>query len=244
MGRVMMSGIVPTLKAPVTGILASSLAVGTTVKLMEGGTAVEYLVVNQGIPSNSNLYDASCDGTWLLRKDLHSKRAWNTTNLNTYASSSINTWLNGDFFNSLGSTEKSAVKQIKIPYCVGNNTSTIKSGANGLPVKLFLLGGYEVGLTAKVTSNLYQDSAKLSYFSDVWDSAGLKLRIAYLNGVASLWATRTPTASTMGIKVINADGGAGELSANNESNSCIRPALILPGNAVFDETTMLLKGVK
>lgn len=37
-------------KAPSTGILASSLAVGTTVKLMEGGTAVEYLVVNQGFP--------------------------------------------------------------------------------------------------------------------------------------------------------------------------------------------------
>ena len=40
MGRVIMSGIVPTLKAPVTGVLASSLAVGSTVKLMEGGTAV------------------------------------------------------------------------------------------------------------------------------------------------------------------------------------------------------------
>lgn len=39
MGRVIMSGIVPTLKAPVTGVLASSLAVGSTVKLMEGGTA-------------------------------------------------------------------------------------------------------------------------------------------------------------------------------------------------------------
>ena len=116
MGRVMMSGIVPTLKAPVTGILASSLAVGTTVKLMEGGTAVEYLVVNQGIPSNSNLYDASCDGTWLLRKDIHSKRQWNTSDENAYAASAINTWLNGDFFNSLGSIEKAAIKQVKIPY--------------------------------------------------------------------------------------------------------------------------------
>ena len=59
MGKVMMSGSVPTLNAPVTGMLASSLAVGSTVKLMESGTAVEYLVVNQGIPSNSNLYDSS-----------------------------------------------------------------------------------------------------------------------------------------------------------------------------------------
>lgn len=91
MGKVIMSGIVPLLKAPVTGVLASSLAVGSTVKLMEGGTAVEYLVVNQGIPSNSNLYDASCDGTWLLRKDIHSERQWNSSNVNDYANSTINT---------------------------------------------------------------------------------------------------------------------------------------------------------
>lgn len=91
MGRVIMSGIVPLLKAPVTGVLASSLAVGSTVKLMEGGTAVDYLVVNQGIPSNSGLYDASCDGTWLLRKDIHSERQWNSSNVNDYANSTINT---------------------------------------------------------------------------------------------------------------------------------------------------------
>ena len=91
--------------APVTGVLASSLAVGSTVKLMEGGTAVEYLVVNQGKPSGSSLYDDSCDGTWLLRKDIHSNRQWNTSNVNKYESSAINTWLNGEFFNTLGSAE-------------------------------------------------------------------------------------------------------------------------------------------
>ena len=71
MGRAIVAGGNPKMKAPVTGILAQDIAVGSTVKLMEGGTAVEYLVVNQGIPENSNLYDASCDGTWLLRKDIH-----------------------------------------------------------------------------------------------------------------------------------------------------------------------------
>ena len=103
-------------KAPLTDILASSLAVGSTVKLMENGAAVEYLVVNQGIPENSSLYDASCDGTWLLRKDIHSNRQWHTSNVNKYETSAINTWLNGDFFNSLGSVERATVKQVKIPY--------------------------------------------------------------------------------------------------------------------------------
>lgn len=92
-------------KAPSTGILASTLPVGSMVKLMENGAAVEYLVVNQGIPSNSNLYDASCDGTWLLRKDIHSNRQWHTSNVNKYETSAINTWLNGDFFNTASSNQ-------------------------------------------------------------------------------------------------------------------------------------------
>ena len=75
MGKVMISGVAPQMKAPViSGILASDLAVGSSVYLMENGVATEYLVVNQGIPSGSSLYDSSCDGTWLLRKDIYEKR--------------------------------------------------------------------------------------------------------------------------------------------------------------------------
>ena len=121
MGFAIVAGGNPNMAVPVAGILASSLAVGSTVKLMEGGTAVEYLVVNQGIPSNSSLYDASCDGTWLLRKDIHSERQWNTSDANIYETSTINTWLNGDFFNSLGTTEQAVVKQVKIPYRRGGS---------------------------------------------------------------------------------------------------------------------------
>ena len=163
MGRVIMSGIVPTLKALVTGVLASSLAVGSTVKLMEGGTAVEYLVVNQGIPSNSSLYDANCDGTWLLRKDIHSNRQWHTSNINKYETSAINTWLNGDFFNSLGSIEQATVKQVKIPYRHGSGAGGFdQSGAYGLSRKVFLLSGYEVGWTTNYNQYFPQDGARLS----------------------------------------------------------------------------------
>ena len=63
MGYVILSGASKGMTRPAFDVLASSLSIGTTVKLMEGGTAVEYLVVNQGIPENSSLYDASCDGT-------------------------------------------------------------------------------------------------------------------------------------------------------------------------------------
>lgn len=226
-------------KAPSTGILASSLAVGTTVKLMEGGTAVEYLVVNQGIPGNSNLYDASCDGTWLLRKDIHSNRQWDPSYVNKYESSAINTWLNGEFFNTLGSAEQAAIKQVKIPYRKnGGSGGSDQSGANGLSCKVFLLSGYEVGFMTSDSSYVPVDGAKLDYF----DASSSK-RIAYLNGLETVWWLRSPrTDGTRRAWCVQAIGilGGGDTSDSDG----IRPALVLPSNALFDEATMILKGVK
>ena len=243
MGKVIMSGIVPTLKAPSIGVLASALPIGTVVKLMEGDTAVEYLVVNQGIPENSSLYDSSCDGTWLLRKDIHSNREWNTRNNNAYASSVINTWLNGDFFNSLGSVEQSVIKQVKIPYCAGNNSTTINSGTNGLNTKVFLLGGYEVGFTTSTSSQLLADGAKLSYFESGTSASAVNKRIAYLNTLADNWWLRSPNKALSYSVYTVANNGYDETSGGTTGNYGIRPALILPSNALFDKTTMLLKGV-
>lgn len=242
MGKVIMSGIVPTLKAPSTGVLAQDIAVGSVVKLMEGGTAVEYLVVNQGKPSGSSLYDDSCDGTWLLRKDIHSERKWNTSNENIYETSAINTWLNGDFFSSLGSVEQATIKQVKIPYRAGGGDGgTNQSGANGLPCKVFLLSCYELGWTTSNSSMYPVDGAKLDYF--IAGSAGKSLRIAHLNGTVNAWWTRSPYASgTSNAWFIQTDGNSNSSGAYNSHG--IRPALVLPSNALFDETTMLLKGVK
>ena len=237
MGKVIMSGIVPTLKAPVTGIQAGTLAVGSVVKLMEGGTAVEYLVVNQGIPSNSSLYDASCDGTWLLRKDIHSERQWNTSDANIYETSTINTWLNGDFFSSLGSVERASVKQVKIPYRAGGGAGgTDQSGANGLSCKVFLLSGPEVGLAGKIY--MPDNGAKLDYFNATTGTDSK--RIAYLNGSAADWLLRSPNTGDTGIVCFV--GGNGDYYVASFPRG-IRPAVILPSNALFDETTMLLKGV-
>ena len=228
-------------KAPSTGILASALPVGSTVKLMEGGTAVEYLVVNQGIPSNSSLYDASCDGTWLLRKDIHSERQWDPNNVNKYESSAINTWLNGDFFNSLGSVEQAAIKQVKIPYRKnGGSGGSDQSGANGLLCKIFLLGGYEVGFTTSDNPYFPVDGAKLDYFAASF--GGNSKRVANFNGSAAIWLLRSPgTGNTARVWNVLSDG---DYSYDNASYwHGIRPALILPKTALFDASTLILKGV-
>lgn len=230
--------------APMTGILASDLAVGSIVKLMEDGVATEYLVVNQGKPSGSSLYDASCDGTWMLRKDIKENRQWHSSNVNDYQNSTIHAWLNGDFFNLFGSVEQSAVKQVKIPYVNGTANSAVASGANGLVAKIFLLSGYEVGFTTSDSSFFPVDGAKLDYFESGDTSGGTNRtkRIAYLNGAAYHWWLRSPdTSRTAYAWLVYANGSHGAGPCSNPYG--IRPALVLPPNALFNKNTMLLKGV-
>lgn len=136
----------PTWKS--TAVEIGSLDTGSIVKLNVNGSPVEFIVVNQGIPENSSLYDASCNGTWLLMKNLYENRAWNGTDANNYANSGLNTYLNNTFFAALGSKEKSAVKQVKLPY--GDGTSVI-SGSNGVPTKAFLISAIELGQSAAAT---------------------------------------------------------------------------------------------
>ena len=243
MGFAIVAGGTPNMAAPVTGIAAGTLAVGSTVKLMESGAAVEYLVVNQGIPSNSNLYDSSCDGTWLLRKDIHSERQWNTSDANKYETSAINTWLNGDFFNSFGATEQAVVKQVKIPYRAdGGSGGSDQSGANGLSCKVFLLGGYELGWTTSDNGYFPVDGAKLAYFESGTGSSANNKRIAYQNNMARDWWTRSPrTADSKYVSIVSESGSYNYNLAS--SLDYIRPALVLPKTALFDETTLQLKGV-
>lgn len=227
-------------KAPSTGILASSLAVGSTVKLMEGGTAVEYLVVNQGIPSNSSLYDASCDGTWLLRKDILELLAYNSSENNSYKASAIHSYINSTFFNLLGEMEQSVIKQVKIPYVNETGGAGIASGASGLSAKVFLLSGYEIGIGG--ADYLPRDGAKLDYFDQI--AGADPKRIAYLNGSATNWWLRSPytyRASTTNVWYVYNNGGCNTIRSTYQFG--VRPALILSSNALFDEKTMLLKGV-
>lgn len=243
MGKVLISGVAPQMKVPSQKILASDLAVGSVVKLMENGVATEYLVVNQGKPSGSSLYDDSCDGTWLLRKDIKEKRQWHSSDVNDYKNSTIHAWLNGDFFNLFGSVEQATIKQVKIPYVNGNGSSgSVSSGANGLSTKIFFLSGYEVGGLQSSSSYLPIDGAKTEFFLSGEGGSQWQQRIAYLNAVATAWWLRSAYMnSTARVTFVNITGNTTYSDASDANG--IRPSLILPSNAVFDTNTMLLKGV-
>ena len=169
-----------------------SMSVGSTVKLKLGGTARDFLVVHQGLPSS--MYDSSCNGTWLLLKDIYTTRQWDSSN-NDYKNSDIHSYLNGTFLNLFDNDIKNAIKQVKIPYQNGTGSGgSVASGANGLSCKIFLLSGYELGWTTSDSSYFPRDGAKLSYFSSGTGSAANNKRIANYNGSATSWWLRSPGA--------------------------------------------------
>ena len=109
-------------------------AVGSVVKLNFDGTAREFIIVHQGLPSS--MYDASCDGAWLLMKDCLEIKRWHSSDVNDYANSEVNGYLNSIVLSRFDSPTQAQIKQVKIPYRPGSGTSsTINSGANGLLIK-------------------------------------------------------------------------------------------------------------
>lgn len=211
----------------------SAKAVGSIVKLKVNGTAKEFIVVHQGKPGS--MYDDSCNGTWLLMKDIYEERVWHSSNVNKYESSTIHTYLNGTFLNLFDSDVKNAVKQVKIPYRKnGGSNGTDQSGANGLPCKVFLLSGYEVGWTISDYRYFPVDGAKLAYFERGADTSANNKRIANFDGPAANWWLRSQdTYDTRVVCFVNSIGDDGSDPAS--SSYGIRPALVLPSDAIVDD---------
>ena len=239
MGKVIMSGIVPQLKKPITGIVASDIAVGSTVKLLESGVAVEYLVVHHGKPSS--LYDDSCDGFWLLRKELYQNSfVWNAEKSDKYEDSDIYSFLNGTILELFDTETKAAIKQAKVPYRKGGWSGTDQNGVNGLQGKVFLLSCLELGWSDSLNYSFPADGAKLEYF-DTWSTGNTK-RVAKWGGIAYQCWTRTPSSALEnGVWVVGSGGDITKFYST--SGKGVRPALILPSTAVFDEDTLIFKGV-
>lgn len=208
----------------------STKAVGSIVKLKVNGAAKEFIVVHQGKPGS--MYDESCNGTWLLMKDIYENRQWDSSNVNKYESSDIHTYLNNTFLNLFESNIRDVIKQVKIPYRKnGGSGGQNQSGANGLSCKVFLLSGPEVGLAG--ASYMPNDGAKLDYFNANIETDSK--RIAYLNGSAAFWWLRSPhTNYSSDVGDVLSDGGLFFHSAYNSYG--IRPALILPQDMEVDSS--------
>ena len=210
----------------------STKAVGSIVKLKVDGTLRDFIVVHQGKPSS--LYDASCDGTWLLLKDCLEQKRWHSANTNDYKSSEIHSYLNNTWLNKLDANIRAQVKQVKLPYVNGTANSAVASGANGLSCKIFLLSGYEVGFTQSDNSYFPVDGARLAYFENGTGTSALNKRIANYNGSATYWWLRSPGTDYTGIAwFVNTNGSYYFSHCANTYG--IRPALVLPSSLLVSD---------
>ena len=225
------------------GTPVGELAVGTSVFMNVNGVRTEFIVVHQGNP-DSSLYDASCNGTWVLMKNIYAK-----VNVGVdyyYHTGKTSAYLNNTFLKLLDSGVQAAIKQVKIPYATwgyasGHYGHIIHKGANGLSTKIFAPSAHEV-------SNDYSyylsagDGATLDYFAnDSSDSTSCQHRVAYLNGAECNWKLRTPELAGSGIEVSGSSSTTyvwenGHLGSSNfESTYGMRPQFIFPFEVLNDD---------
>ena len=190
-------------------------AVGSIVKIKVNGAAKDFIIVHQGLPSSA--YDASCNGVWVVMKDIYTIRNWDDSNCD-YLNSDMTAYLNGTFISLIDANIRNAIKQVKIPY-INYSDDNVMSGSNGLSCKVFLLSSTEVGFSG--VSYMVPLGAKLSYF----DSASN--RVAYNGSSAAVWWLRSPISNGyVSVWGVYTDGSDRSLQCYD--NYGVRPALILP----------------
>lgn len=214
-------------------VTLSSKAIGSTIKLKVNGSAKDFIVVHQGKPSS--VYDDSCNGTWLLMKDIYENRAWHSSNTNDYANSTIHSYLNSTFLNLFESNIKNAIKQVKLPYRKGSGTSTtVTSGSNGLSAKIFLLSATETSFSFSYMPS--GEGAELAYFKGCADNSSDSKRVAKLNGAATVWWLRSPYCYNFNSALyVNSNGDWGNYYSFCSYSYGIRPALILPSTLLVSD---------
>ena len=183
-------------------------SVGSIVKLKENGVLVDFYVAKHDYENGLN----GSGRTLVVRKDCYDTRQWHTSNVNAYATSAIDTWLNSTYKNLLDADIRGVIGTTKIKYTPGNGNTTVGT----LERAIFLLSVTELGRSASYANT---EGTALSIASS--------LQIAYLNGSAVVQWTRSPrTNNTSHAYYLNTSGGVNYSSCYNTNGS--RPAFTLP----------------
>ena len=183
-------------------------SVGSIVKLKENGVLVDFYVAKHDYENGLN----GSGRTLVVRKDCYDTRQWHTSNVNAYATSAIDTWLNSTYKNLLDADIRGVIGTTKIKYTPGNGNTAVGT----LERAIFLLSVTELGRSASYANT---EGTALSIASS--------LQIAYLNGSAVVQWTRSPnTNGTGSAYVLSTSGGVGNYGCNYTRGS--RPAFTLP----------------
>lgn len=183
-------------------------SVGSIVKLKENGVLVDFYVAKHDYENGLN----GSGRTLVVRKDCYDTRQWHTSNVNAYATSAIDTWLNSTYKNLLDADIRGVIGTTKIKYTPGNGNTTVGT----LERAIFLLSVTELGKTASYANT---EGTALSIASS--------LQIAYLNGSAVVQWTRSPySGDTFSACCLVTHGYVNRNYCNGTYGS--RPAFTLP----------------
>ena len=183
-------------------------AVGSIIQLKENGKLVSFYVAKHNYENGLN----GMGRTLVVRKDCYDNRQWHSSNVNAYASSAIDSWLNSTYKNLLDADIRGVIGTTKIKYTPGNGNNTVGT----LQRAIFLLSATELNRSA---SWFNVEGTALEIASS--------LQIAYMNGSACVQWTRSPFANSTNRAVyLGTNGGVASRGCASAYGS--RPAFLIP----------------
>lgn len=132
----------------------SQLAEGVSVYINHNGALTEYVVAKHDYESGLN----GTGKTLLVSKNVDGTSAWNSSNQNTYANSTIDKLLNGDYLNDFSASMRAKITATKFYYTPGYSVST---SVSTLSRRVFLLSLSELSDGLKGYSGFNQEGTQL-----------------------------------------------------------------------------------
>ena len=187
------------------------IAEGEEVLINEDGAPVPFYVACHNYESELN----GAGRTLLVRKDCYVKRAWHSSAVNAYSTSTIDAWLNETYRALLDISVQNALGETQFEYTPGNGTKDLST----LSRAIFLLSLAELGLSVSASyANVEGEALPIAS----------TIKKATLDGATVAQWTRTPRINgKTNAYGINSAGSATSMTCNTASYAA-RPAFTLP----------------
>ena len=206
---------------PVAGTPLSDLAEGTLIKIQENGSPVEFYLAKHN-------YEPELNGQGrelVVRKECISDRQWNSTDVNTWATCSLRSFLNGYYKSRFTSYVQNLMATTTYRFTPGNGNDTVTTRADAI----FIMSLTELG-KQQSNSNVEGYALPISSILSVFPSS------------VAQW-TRSP----------NLDDNVRAFWVRNDayvyddavtfSNRAPRPVFSVPSTALVDSNNALIETV-
>lgn len=244
MGKVTVVGGKPAMEAPSAGIVLSTIAEGSVVKLNESGTPAEFYVAKHNYESGLN----GAGRTLLVRRDCYTTIQFNTSSPSVlnYSTSNLHSWFNSTYKALLDSAVVSAIGTTKFYYTnnPGGLSQTSKYTLATMSAAIFALSLTELGRTDSYAKTEGSALPIASLCTDISYNYSSNAGTYGTQHTRTLSSYKANYVYTIWYEILR---GTAYVTVNqsisNGHDLGARPCFTLPSASVFDEKTLLFKGV-